>query len=515
MIRNKDCLLVSPASIFDPLDPFTTGVVYMPIGLAYGASSLRGNGYTVDLLDLFGNEPTSVNHIGNYIRLGAPNSSVVDRIRIVQPNVVFFYANQVINHDSLIETISYTRNFYPNILIGIIENTQAVTAYSLEEVLDDFFSNGADFIISGEMEKRILEVMRLISEKVPIDSWNFDGVSTKYRSNKPSLNMISLDELNIPAWDLFPIDNYWKLGYAHGPFTTKSYFPILTSRGCPFPCKFCVVPSTNDRKWRSRSAENVVNEIEFLNKTYNVTEFHLEDLNPTIQDLRMREISHEILKRNLNITWKIVAGTKVETIKTMDTLHIMHKSGLRYLSISPESGSKELLKEIGKPFNVNHALNIVSESYKLGIRTQACFVLGYPSEVVSDKIKSLILVAKLTIKGIDEIVVFIMAPIPGSAVYNSYKGKFTSYSSLSFSPRWRSDYNFLILWRIVFYGTFLGLKFLKNPFRMFKQVKNLMTGKFETKMEMTPVRGFKYLILFIRNKDKKIFQNKNLRVNFL
>jgi hypothetical protein len=229
----------------------------------------------------------------------------------------------------------------------------------------------------------------------------------------------------------------------------------------------------------------------------------------------MREISHEILKRNLNITWKIVAGTKVETIKTMDTLHIMHKSGLRYLSISPESGSKELLKEIGKPFNVNHALNIVSESYKLGIRTQACFVLGYPSEVVSDKIKSLILVAKLTIKGIDEIVVFIMAPIPGSAVYNSYKGKFTSYSSLSFSPRWRSDYNFLILWRIVFYGTFLGLKFLKNPFRMFKQVKNLMTGKFETKMEMTPVRGFKYLILFIRNKDKKIFQNKNLRVNFL
>jgi radical SAM superfamily enzyme YgiQ (UPF0313 family) len=219
------------------------------------------------------------------------------------------------------------------------------------------------------MEKRILEVMRLISKKVPLDSWNFDGVSTKYRLNKPSLNMISLDELDIPAWDLFPIDNYWKLGYAHGPFTTKSYFPILTSRGCPFPCKFCVVPSTNDRKWRSRSAENVVNEIEFLHKAYNVTEFHLEDLNPTIQDLRMREISNEILKRNLIITWKIVAGTKVETIKTIDTLHIMHKSGLRYLSISPESGSRELLKEIG------------NTTWRMFVPILGCTILG----VICDK----------------------------------------------------------------------------------------------------------------------------------
>jgi radical SAM superfamily enzyme YgiQ (UPF0313 family) len=505
--------LVSPASIFDPLDPFTTGVVYMPIGLAYGASSLRGNGYTLDLLDLFGKEPTSVNRIGNYIRLGAPNSLVVERIRIVEPDIVFFYANQVLNHDSLIETMSYTRNFFPDILIAVIENTQAVTSYSLVEVLDDFFSNGADFIISGEMEKRILEVMGLISKKVPLDSWNIDGVSTKYKVNTPSLKMVSLDELDIPAWDLFPIENYWKLGYAHGPFTTKSYFPILTSRGCPFPCKFCVVPSTNDRKWRSRSAENVVDEIEFLHKTYNVAEFHLEDLNPTIQDLRMREISQEILKRNLIVTWKIVAGTKVETIKTIDTLQLMHKSGLSYLSISPESGSKELLKEIGKPFNVNHALKIVSESYKLGIRTQACFVLGYPSEKLRDKIKSLSLVAKLTIKGVDEIVVFIMAPIPGSEVYKSYKGKFSSYSSLSFSPRWRSDYKLLILWRVFFYSTFLGLKFFKNPFRMFKQIENLITGKFETKMEMTPVRGLKYLILIIKN--KKFTQNKNLQVNLL
>jgi hypothetical protein len=48
---------------------------------------------------------------------------------------------------------------------------------------------------------------------------------------------------------------------------------------------------------------------------------------------------------------------------------------------------------------------------------------------------------------------------------------------------------------------------------MFKQIENLITGKFETKMEMTPVRGLKYLILIIKN--KKVTQNKNLQVNLL
>ena len=161
--------------------------------------------------------------------------------------------------------------------------------------------------------------------------------------------------------------------------------------------------------------------------------------------------------------------------------------------MSPESGSKRVLREIGKPFDVKHAKLMIRESYRLGIKTQACFVLGYPTEKSIDRVKSLLLAIELTAAGVDEIVVFIMSPVPGSAVYDSYKGQFDSLSSLSFSPRWRIDFTTLLIWRLFMYFLFLSAKFVKNPNRMLRQIKNLISGKFQTKMEMTPVRGFTYL----------------------
>lgn len=492
-MRSFKCLLVSPASIFDPADPFTTGVVFMPIGLAYGAGALKKIHVDVEVLDLFGESPKEARRIGDYVRLGVPDNELIKKITSLNPNLIIFYANQLLNHISLIESVRSVRKHFPTVIIGIAENTQAVTAYLLKEVQSEFFEIGADFLISGEMENILERIVERIEADISINNWDLEGVSTRSSLGVRSTKIVELDLLGYPAWELFPLQNYWNLGYAHGPFETSKYLPILTSRGCPFPCKFCVVPATNNRKWRFRSAMNVVDEMSYFNSQFGVTEFHLEDLNPTIQDSRMREIAVEILERNLKVTWKIVAGTKIESIKSVDTLRLMRNSGLNYLSMSPESGSKELLKKIGKPFDVAHAMTMTKASYKLGIRTQACFVLGYPSENFVDRLKSLVLSIKLTLSGLDEVVVFIMSPVPGSEVYSSYLGQFHSLSSLSFSPRWRRDFNSLLAWRILIYTCFLFLKFIRNPIRMVNQLKSLFNGRYQTKMEMTPVRGFTYL----------------------
>jgi biotin synthase-like enzyme len=491
----KNCLLVSPASIFDPKDPFTTGVVFMPIGLAYGAAALKELDITPQVLDLFGENPTRIEKLGGYFRLGASDESMLIKIEENEPEYILFYANQLVNHVALIRSIELARQSFPDQIIGLAENTQAVTAYSLQEVSNDLFESGIDFILTGEMEESILEVSMKILEKVPAKNWNVGGVIAKEgaRSNAPKL--VNLDKLKFPAWELFPVENYWKIGYAHGPFETKKYLPILTSRGCPFPCKFCVVPSTNNRKWRFRSAENIVDEIEAMTEQFGVEEFHLEDLNPTILDSRMQEIAQEILKRELKINWKIVAGTKIESIKSVETLSLMARAGLTYLSMSPESGSKRVLREIGKPFDVNHALKMIKACNHLGIKTQSCFVIGYPTEKFIDRLRSLALVLKLTLVGIDEVVVFIMSPVPGSAVYSEYQGHFSSLSSLSFTPRWRVDFNTLLIWRILMYSTFLFFKLFRSPIKVVRQIRNLFTGNYQTKMEMTPIRGLKYLNL--------------------
>ena len=66
--------------------------------------------------------------------------------------------------------------------------------------------------------------------------------------------------------------------------------PILSSRGCPYPCNFCVVPKTNDRKWRARSPENTVAEIKYWKRKLGIDEFHFEDLNPTVNDKRTKKL---------------------------------------------------------------------------------------------------------------------------------------------------------------------------------------------------------------------------------
>ena len=248
-----------------------------------------------------------------------------------------------------------------------------------------------------------------------------------------------IDNLGFPPWDLFNLENYWSLDYAHGPLTSNKYLPLLTSRGCPYPCTFCVVPETNEKKWRARSATNVVDEIEWCVKSFGVYEYHLEDLNPTINKRRIKEISKEIIKRKLKISWKIASGTKAETMDK-ETIVWMALSGCTYISISPESGSNNIMEKIGKPFPHEKVLNLVSIMHKCGISTQACFVLGYPGETDEDLSKTKAYIKKLVQSGISEIALFILTTVPGSIVYLNLKEfRPPDPSNMTFTPKWRKD----------------------------------------------------------------------------
>jgi radical SAM superfamily enzyme YgiQ (UPF0313 family) len=220
---------------------------------------------------------------------------------------------------------------------------------------------------------------------------------------------------------------------------------------------------------------------------YSVKEFHFEDLNSSVSSQRMLELSHNLEK--LSITWKIVAGTKAETLDSYQTLKSLSASGLRYFSFSPESGSSSVRREIGKRFNVLHSLRLIRWSRKLSIRTQACFVLGMPSEGTLDRFKSLCLIRIYTMLGIDEIAVFIISPMPGSELYKRFE---VDLSRISFSPTWRGDYTFLSYVRLYWYANFILLKFIFHPVEFCKSVIRFFKKSFELKMELAPFRSFQW-----------------------
>ncbi|MFN7951214.1 MAG: radical SAM protein [bacterium] len=484
--------LVSPNLLVQRSDRFTTGIVYMPIGLASLAATLRGAGHDVRVIDAFASAPRQVRREHGFMVLGLEPAEVAERIPDDAVGV-FVYANQVVNHLAVVSILRALRERHPALPRIVVENTQAVTAYALEPVAGSLFEAGADYLLTGEPERRGLRVVAaLASDRASLAQ--VDGVLSPSFRNEPAGFDRALDQLPFPAWDLFPVESYWRLHFAHGPLTSDRYLPILTSRGCPYPCRFCVVPKTNRRTWRPRSATSVVDEMEHFARTLGVREFHVEDLNPTIDDRRTRAICREILDRKLEVTWKIVAGTKVETLKDEETIDLMAAAGCRYVSISPESGSARVLDLIEKPFDPGHALRLVRRMNEVGIRSQACFVLGFPGETGADLEQTADLARSLTLGGLDEIALFVVAPIPGAAIFPELTG-YETLSELSFSPSWRADYAALSLFRMKLYRSFLLLKLLSHPLKIVRQAINFVRRRFETKMEMAPYRALVWTAL--------------------
>jgi anaerobic magnesium-protoporphyrin IX monomethyl ester cyclase len=493
--------LINPNLAVQRDDIFTTGIIYMPVSLAYFAGSLRSSGFECTVVDAFGENPDQYWIEGNFMFRGLTPSEVINRIPPLSSTIVL-YANNITNHASLIRIIRRVRPIFPEIPIVVMENTQAVTAYSLRRAQESFYDAGADFIISGEAEDRGIDLLKMLHGKGVKNDICIDGVG--YRKSgttnyvPPQRSVAHLDDLAFPAWDLFPLDKYWRLKYAHGPFETDKYLPLLTSRGCPYTCKFCVIPETNGGKWRGRSAQNVVDEMETYLRDYGVCEFHIEDVNPTVSDRRIREICAEIIGRNLRILWKIAAGTKVETIKDETTLELMAEAGCRYISISPESGSTRILNLIGKSFDLDHALRMVRKMNSIGIHSQACFVLGYPGENDDDRRMTWDLVHDLTKAGICEIALFIVAPVPGAAIFEDFSGP-SNYSQLNFSPSWRKDYKKINGFRLSLYLHFLIWKVRYHPVKFLRQPVNFLRRRFKTKMEMVPYRAIKTYLLTRKN----------------
>ena len=482
--------LINPSLRVLRADPFTTGIPYMPVSLAYAAGALRAKGHAVQVVDAFGENPSQYRRQDGFMIRGLTPAQVEERVS-PETDVFVLYAGNLTSHRSLEEILRHLRWRRPEIPRVVMENTQAVTAYSLRRVMPDLFDAGATYVLCGEAEKRLPVLLDCIRGGVLPQQ--VDGVGWRDECGEhfsaPSLDQNpEIDSLPLPAWELFRLERYWSLGYAHGPLSRRKYLPLLTSRGCPYACGFCVIPETTQKRWRGRSAWSVVEEMSHWRRTLGVTEFHIEDVNPTVDDVRMREISRLILDRKLDVIWKISAGTKVETIKSEETIDATSRAGCRYIPISPESGSPDLLKRIGKPFDMQHALRIVRRMSERGIRSQCCFVLGFPGETEEDRRLTWRMVRRLVKEGVDEIALFIVTPVPGSRIFGEFSG-FRDYSELNFSPTWREDFASLSRFRMKLYGAFLLWKLIFHPWKLLGQPFGFLLRRFSTKMEMTPYRA--------------------------
>ena len=489
---NCDVTLIVPPVVCHNLDPHT-GIPFMPHMAAHMAGALHKEKYNVQVIDAFGLQPNNRVLRDEFMLLGVTEEWIVEKIN-TNSSIVFIYCRTMSEFTSIVKLSGLIKQKNKEIKIVLFENIQSVTSFSLSEIADELLDAGCDLLILGEPELRAKDVTTTLLcnedlNKIPGLIWKENGKLKK----TPSENFNKeLDDLPKPLWEKFPLKGYWIAGYAHAPNTHYKFLPILTSRGCPYRCTFCISPSLNPT-WRGRSAKSVVDEMEYFFKRLNVREFHVSDLDPTVKESRTIEICEELIKRKLPIIWKLAQGTKIETIKSLTTVDLLKKSGLTFLAFSPESGSSNLLKIMNKPFNHDHGIKMVKRMNEVGIVTQACFIGGVPGETIEDRKQSFSYLKKLMKAGLDEVAVYIFAPIPGAELSKALKG-YNSFSQCTFSPTWREDYKEVNKYRFEMYIIYFT-RLMFKPHKIFKRLIGFLTGSHNTKMEMSIKKQIKFWLL--------------------
>src|SRR3989344_3258248 len=143
--------LIGPSIVTQKGDLFGTEIPYFPLTVLYAASYLRKLGHHVSGIDAFGEGPFRVHDEGWKYSQGLTADEVVERINPAT-ELICIGAERLIAHGSVLRLLERIKE-EPSLIaipVAILENTQAVTAYSLDSVKDEFLARGADFIVTGE-----------------------------------------------------------------------------------------------------------------------------------------------------------------------------------------------------------------------------------------------------------------------------------------------------------------------------------------------------------------------------
>lgn len=286
----------------------------------------------------------------------------------------------------------------------------------------DYHQKGVDFVIHGEGERTLIELLTAIKTDAEYD--HISGISFKKNDHivrtLPRPVLKDLDSLPIPAWDLVNIDSYRSIwSYKSGPM----YLNIVTTRGCPFKCNWCAKPIYGNR-YNSRSAESVVDELKFLVKTFGINHFWFCDDIFGLKPGWVQQFRDLIAKEQLEIKFKI--QSRVDLLLQDDTIDSLVDSGLDIVWVGAESGSQKILDAMEKGTTVKQIYQVTEKIKKRGTRIGFFLQFGYPGEDKSDIRSTISMLLHLMP---DDLGISISYPLPGTKFYAKVKNQLQGKSN--------------------------------------------------------------------------------------
>lgn len=383
------------------------------LGLGYLASFLEKNKIPVEVLDVAAEGINQIKKVGKKVRFGLSEKEIKERINKIKPDIVGITCISTPHAPDAHELARIVKEIDPKIFVVM---GGAHPSSNPHEVLKD---KNIDMVVKGEGEITLLEVVENMRKGKSIDyiDGTFIRKNRKIMENKPRFFIKDINILPFPARHLLPMQAYLSENQKDQYAMRRRATTMITSRGCPGNCVYCSVRVIWGRLWRSRSPQNVVDEIELLMKNYSINEIHFLDDSISVDTKRLEKICDEIIKRKLDIKWTTPNGIAIWLLNK-DLIRKMKKAGCYRLTFGLESGNYEILHNfIGKNYDYDYAREIISFASKIGLWTIGTFIIGFPHEK-REEIEDTINFAIST--DLDFAVFYIANPRRGTPLYEIY-----------------------------------------------------------------------------------------------
>jgi len=384
---------------FDPKQ-LKIGQPYAPLGTLYAAAVMRANGYAVSLHDVqFTNGPEEV-------------LTVLEEKRpayfVIYDDGFNYLTKMCLTNmrEAAFKMIAYAKE---RGCVVLVSSSDATDHY------EKYLEAGADFVLIGEAEQTLLELIQSIDEKkddfsvIPGIAFKKDKACMK---TIPRKVMRDLDCLPLPAWDILDITPYKTMWLQHAGFFSIN---IGTTRGCPFKCNWCAKPIYGNR-YNARSPQNVVSELKYLNEKFGIDHIWFCDDIFGLKPGWVNEFADLIERENLRFKFKI--QSRADLLVQENYVSSLARAGCDNVWMGAESGSQRILDAMDKGITVEQIEEATSLLKKHHIKPSFFIQFGYLGETIND--------IKLTIKMINrlmphEIGISVSYPLPGTGFYEKVK----------------------------------------------------------------------------------------------
>jgi anaerobic magnesium-protoporphyrin IX monomethyl ester cyclase len=391
--KSSKLILVNP--------PFLKGSfrhqLYIPMGLAYLAAFLEAKGHEVKVIDC--------------LALDIDHEKLKSEISSYAPDIVGITSIAPLTRSALLAAKT-AKEAFPDVTV-VLGGPHAT--FTDEQVVTE--EAAVDFVVRGEGELTLLELAENLHDPTKLNS--VEGIT--FRKNKQAIRtpnrpfIQDLDNLPKPAYDHFELDRYRLFG--------KKLLPIITSRGCPFQCAFCVATRMFGKAYRMRSAENVLDELEWLKNEHGAEAFTFYDDTLTFDKKRLLAICDGMKSRKIGLPWD--CQTRVDQV-SQEILAQMKSAGCQQVFFGVESGCQLILDAVSKKTSIEQNEKAIKMAKQAGLFVTISLMIGYPGETRETLKQTLEFVKRAKP---DDVYVCVATPFPGTELRNVVEKKGWKMSS--------------------------------------------------------------------------------------